>query len=125
MIFKINLHWQILIALVLAVAFGYYLPNQIPYISWMGVVFLRALNMIVVPLILSSIISGVASVGGGSNLGRIGAKTMVFYVVTSLIAILVGLLLVNLFQPGVGATLGLGGAVNTLPSASNPAREFR
>jgi len=124
MIFKIKLHWQILIALVLAVAFGYYLPNQIPYISWMGVVFLRALNMIVVPLILSSIISGVASVGGGSNLGRLGAKTMLFYVVTSLIAILVGVFLVNFFQPGVGANLSSAEAVKTLPSASNSASEI-
>ena len=80
MILKIKLHWQILIALILAVAFGYYLPNQVPYISWLGVIFLRALNMIVVPLILSSIISGVASIGGGSNLGRLGAKTILFYV---------------------------------------------
>jgi len=124
MIFKIKLHWQILIALVAAVAFGYYLPNQIPYISWMGVVFLRALNMIVVPLILSSIISGVASVGGGSNLGRLGVKTMLFYVITSLIAILVGLFLVNLFQPGVGANLNTAEAVKSLPSASNSASEI-
>jgi len=124
MIFKIKLHWQILIALVAAVAFGYYLPTQIPYISWMGVVFLRALNMIVVPLILSSIISGVASVGGGSNLGRLGVKTMLFYVITSLIAILVGLFLVNLFQPGVGANLNTAEAVKSLPSASNSASEI-
>jgi proton glutamate symport protein len=119
MIFKLKLHWQILIALILAVAFGYYFPNQVPYISWMGVVFLRALNMIVVPLILSSIISGVASIGGGSNLGRLGAKTLLFYLVTSLIAILIGLFFVNLFQPGVGANLGAAETVQALPTASN------
>jgi proton glutamate symport protein len=124
MIFKIKLHWQILIALILAVAFGYYFPNQIPYISWMGVVFLRALNMIVVPLILSSIISGVASVGGGSNLGRLGVKTMLFYIITSLVAILVGLFLVNLFQPGVGANLSSAEAVKMLPSDNNSASDI-
>jgi proton glutamate symport protein len=118
MIFKIKLHWQILIALILAIAFGYYFPNQVSYISWMGVIFLRALNMVVVPLILSSIISGVASIGGGSNLGRLGAKTILFYIVTSLIAILIGLFFVNLFQPGVGANLGSAGAVQSLPTAS-------
>lgn len=118
MIFKLKLHWQILIALILAVAFGYYLPNQVPYISWMGVVFLRALNMVVVPLILSSIISGVASIGGGSNLGRLGAKTLTFYLGTSLIAILTGLFFVNLFQPGVGANLGAAETVQSLPTAS-------
>jgi len=124
MIFKIKLHWQILIALILSVAFGYYFPNQVQYISWMGVIFLRALNMIVVPLILSSIISGVASIGGGSNLGRLGAKTIFFYIVTSLIAILIGLFLVNMFQPGVGANLNTAEAVKSLPSAGNSASDI-
>jgi Na+/H+-dicarboxylate symporter len=119
MIFKIKLHWQILIALVAAVAFGYFLPNLVQYISWMGVVFLRALNMVVVPLIFSSIISGVASIGGGSNLGRLGAKTISFYIGTSLIAILTGLFFVNLFQPGVGANLGAAGDVQSLSQANN------
>ena len=119
MIFKIKLHWQILIALVAAVAFGYFLPDLVQYISWMGVVFLRALNMVVVPLIFSSIISGVASIGGGSNLGRLGLKTISFYIGTSFIAILTGLFFVNLFQPGVGANLGAAGDVQSLPQTSN------
>lgn len=116
---KIKLHWQILIALVAAVAFGYFLPNLVQYVSWMGVLFLRALNMVVVPLIFSSIVSGVASIGGGSNLGRLGAKTIFFYIGTSLIAILTGLFFVNLFQPGVGANLGAAGEVHSLPTANN------
>lgn len=119
MIFKIKLHWQILIALVAAVAFGYFLPNLVQYVSWMGVVFLRALNMVVVPLIFSSIVSGVASIGGGSNLGRLGAKTIFFYIGTSLIAILTGLFFVNLFQPGVGANLGTAGELQSLPTTNN------
>jgi proton glutamate symport protein len=119
MIFKIKLHWQILIALVAAVAFGYFLPNLVQYVSWMGVVFLRALNMVVVPLIFSSIISGVASIGGGSNLGRLGAKTISFYIGTSFIAILTGLFFVNILQPGVGANLGAAGDVQSLPQANN------
>ena len=123
MIFKIKLHWQILIALVAAIAFGYFAPNWIPYISWMGVVFLRALNMVVIPLILSSIISGVSSIGGGSNLGRLGIKTMSFYIITSLVAILVGLFLVNLFQPGTGANLGSAATVAT-PDVSNSASDI-
>ena len=124
MIFKIKLHWQILIALVAAVAFGFFLPNQVQYITWMGVVFLRALNMVVVPLIFSSIVSGVASIGGGSNLGRLGVKTMLFYIVTSLIAILTGLFFVNLFQPGVGANLGTVAEVQSLPQASQSASDI-
>lgn len=124
MIFKIKLHWQILIALIAAIAFGYYLPNLVPYVSWMGVIFLRALNMVVVPLIFSSIVSGVASIGGGSNLGRLGVKTMSFYIGTSLIAILTGLFFVNLFQPGVGTNLGFAADVQSLPKANNSASDI-
>jgi Na+/H+-dicarboxylate symporter len=116
MIFKIKLHWQILIALVIAVPFGSFLPGSVEYISWMGVIFLRGLNMVVVPLIFSSIVSGVASIGGGSNLGRLGFKTLSFYIATSFVAIVTGLFFVNLLQPGAGANLGAAGAVNTLPT---------
>lgn len=119
MLFRIKLHWQILIALVLAVFFGYYFPSGVKYTSWMGIVFLRGLSMVVVPLILSSIISGVASVGSGSNLGRLGLKTLSFYIVTSLVAILTGLFLVNLFQPGAGANLGTSKTIESLPTVGN------
>lgn len=119
MLSKLKLHWQILIALILAIVFGYYFPNRVEYTSWMGVVFLRALNMVVVPLIFSSIISGVASIGSGSNLGRLGVKTLSFYVVTSFVAILTGLFFVNLLQPGVGANLGNAETIQSLPTAGN------
>ncbi len=105
MLLKIKLHWQILIALVLSVFFGYYLPESIPYVSWMGDIFLRGLSMIVIPLVFSSIVSGLANIGGGSSLGRLGFKTIALYLSTSFVAILTGLLLVNLFQPGLGANL--------------------
>lgn len=118
MLSKIKLHWQILIALILAVGFGYFAPDLVPYISWMGVAFLRGLNMVVVPLILSSIISGVARIGGGSNLGRLGVKTLSYYIGTSLIAILTGLFFVNVLQPGVGANLGNAEVINALPTAN-------
>lgn len=113
-ILKIKLHWQILIALVLAVFFGYYIPGGIKYVSWMGEIFLTALKMVIIPLILSSIISGVTSMGGGKNLGRLGAKTLLYYVSTSLIAILTGLLLVNVIRPGVGVELGFSESVDGL-----------
>ncbi|WP_319503639.1 dicarboxylate/amino acid:cation symporter [uncultured Draconibacterium sp.] len=106
-ILKIKLHWQILIALALAVLFGYYVPSGVKYTAWMGDIFLTALKMVIVPLILSSIISGVTSMGGGKNLGRLGGKTMLYYLSTSTLAILTGLLLVNIIRPGVGIEMGL------------------
>ncbi len=103
---KIKLHWQILIALVLGVLFGLYFADYVYYISWMGDLFLRGLRMVIVPLILTSIISGVANIGNAENLGRLGLKTMGYYVMTSIIAILTGLFFVNVLKPGVGADLG-------------------
>lgn len=119
MLSKIKLHWQILIALVLAVPFGYYVPSGIDYVSWMGVIFLRGLSMVVVPLVMSSIISGVAGIGSGSNLGRLGLKTLSFYIATSFIAIVTGLFFVNLFQPGADANMGNPETVTTLPAVEN------
>jgi len=113
---KLKLHWQILIALGLAVLFGYYLPEQVKYVSWLGIVFLRALNMIIIPLIFTSIVSGITSMGNGKNLGRLGLKTIGYYILTSLIAILTGLVLVNLIRPGVGVDLGLAAKVEGIPA---------
>ena len=100
---KIALHWQILIALIFAIIIGIFFKNYVHYISWMGIIFLRALKMIVVPLVLTSLITGVTNIGTGGNLGRIGLKTIIYYLSTSIIAILTGLFLVNLIKPGVGA----------------------
>ena len=104
--FKLKLHWQILIAFILAILCGLFLTPYVKYVTWIGDLFLRALKMIIVPLILTSIISGVANIGGASNLGKLGLKTLTYYLVTSLLAILIGLTFVNLIQPGVGADLG-------------------
>lgn len=115
---KLKLHWQILIALVVAVILGYYLPSSARYLSWMGDLFLRGLKMVIIPLILSSIISGVTSIGSGKSLGRIGLKTITYYISTSLLAILTGLFLVNLIKPGIGIHLGFTENVSELQGAS-------
>lgn len=111
---RIQLHWQILIALVLAVLFGSNFPHLTEYVGWMGEIFLRALRMIIVPLIFASIVSGVTSMGSGKDLGRMSLKTISYYVITSLFAIITGLVLVNLIRPGVGADLGLQAAVTDI-----------
>src|SRR6185436_1237561 len=66
-----------------------------------GTMFINLLKMLIVPLILSSVITGVASLGTGSDLGRLGGKTLTFYVTTTLIAVLIALLVVNTIVPGV------------------------
>lgn len=82
-----------------------YYNRPVSYVSWMGDLFLRALKMIIIPLIFSSLAAGVAGIGGSGNLGRLGLKTISYYIVTSLIAIITGLVFVNIFKPGVGADL--------------------
>ncbi len=170
MLKKIPLHWQILIALVLAIVYGILFPDRylidkaffsrleeqeysysidaqfifgdvsgqtisqkeflrrlnshfsreeikdrqksfleaartndaIDAVSWMGVLFMRALKMLIIPLILSSIVSGVAGIGSAGGLGRLALKTFGYYILSSLVAIVTGLLLVTALKPGVG-----------------------
>ena len=73
----------------------------LPSYDLIGEMFINALKMVVVPLITTAIMSGMINVGEDENLGRLGLKTVVFYFATSLIAILVGLLVVNMIVPGV------------------------
>lgn len=82
-----------------------YSNPELEYVSWMGDIFMRALRMLIIPLILSSLISGITNIGSGANLGRLGGKTMLFYVSTSFLAILTGQILVNIIKPGVGAQI--------------------
>ena len=74
-------------------------------IGWLGQLFIKLLKMIIVPLVLTSIISGVSSVGG-AGLGRLFSKTLGYYMLTSFLAVITGLMLANLLQPGVGFQLG-------------------
>ena len=105
--FNLAIHWQILIMLLLGGLFGYFFPHLTRYTNWIGEIFLRALNMIIVPLILLSISTGVASIGTADNLGRLGLKTMGYYAFSTLLAIVTGFFLVQLIKPGIGAELGL------------------
>lgn len=120
---KFPLHWQILIALVLSVMFGMFFPSEVKYISWLGTLFIRALKMVIIPLVFSSIVSGVSGIGSGENLGRMGLKTLGYYALTSLIAILTGLFLVNIIKPGVGADLGFVEVVEGLDAADKSIRD--
>lgn len=97
-----KLHWQIFIGMGLGILFAIILPDYAMMIAPVGDIFMRLLKMIIVPLILTSIITGVAGIGDSRSLGRLGAKTFAYYMTTSLLAITVGLLAVNLIQPGAG-----------------------
>jgi Na+/H+-dicarboxylate symporter len=115
---RLATHWQILIALVLAsvtaltlrALFGgadetssgaKLVAGALESCRFVGDLFMRALKMIIVPLIVTAVVSGITGMKGVQGFGRLGLKTMAFYLTSSLAAILVGLLLVNLIQPGL------------------------
>ena len=105
---KMALHWQILIALFFAVLTGLFVDQTfsvfgVSFLSvliFFGTLFLNALKMLIVPLVMASIITGMMTLSG-ETLGRLGSKTVLYYASTSLVAILIGLFFVNLFQPGI------------------------
>ncbi len=125
---KLKLHWQILIAMILAVIAGFSSGTEsaiggVTFYSMYGFVgglFLSALKMLIVPLIAASIITGVAGIGTGEGFGRLGSRTLIYYAVTSLLAIITGLFFVNLIAPGIvnglpaGDLMGLKADVSTI-----------
>lgn len=112
---RLALHWQILAALVLATACGVifrlmfgdarpedgFVAGALGTSEFIGELFMQGLKMIIVPLIVTSVISGIASLQGVKGFGRLGGKTFAFYACSSLVAVVTGLLLVNLIQPGL------------------------
>jgi len=132
---KLKLHHWILIAMGLGAAVGLplnwaaerghidagFVRDVAAVANEVGGLFLRLLQMLVVPLIVSSLITGVTGMGNLKELGRLGRRTLSFYLLTSFVAILTGLFFVNLFQPGVGVDLGLleaGAAGEKLPEVA-------
>jgi proton glutamate symport protein len=104
-----KLHWQIFIAIALAIVAGI-LSGESAGIGtflfydvyvFLGTLFLNALKMLIVPLIFSSIICGIGNMGNLGGLGRLGGKTITYYLTTSFIAIMIGLVLVNIVEPGI------------------------
>ncbi len=115
-----KLYVQVFIAMILGALAGSLSDGAIvPYIDWIATIFLRLLRMMIVPLVVTSVIFGVASAGGGRTLGRLFSKTMGYYVLSSALAVLVGLMMVNLLQPGVGADFGQA-ATQEIPELSAP-----
>lgn len=104
---KLKLHWQVFIAMGLGILFALIFGEKALIAAPLGSIFMRLLKMIILPLIIFSITSGVASLGDPKTLGRMGLKTFGYYLFTSLSAILVGLTLTNLIKPGVGVELNL------------------
>ncbi|MED1721924.1 cation:dicarboxylate symporter family transporter [Brevibacillus parabrevis] len=105
---RFGLAIQIVLGLILGILVGaifYGNPAVATYLQPIGDVFLRLIKMIVVPIVIATLIVGVAGVGDIKKLGKIGGKTILYFEIVTTIAIVVGLLAANLFQPGVGVDM--------------------
>lgn len=103
---KIAMHWKIAIGMILGILFGYFMKNaglQSQVTDWIkpfGTIFINLLKMIAVPLILVSLINGLADLKDISKLSKLGGRTVVLYLSTTVVAVSIGLLLANLIAPG-------------------------
>jgi len=104
---KLALHWQIIIGMVLGVAFAFLMAQSetgkqfvIDYVKPFGNIFINALKLIAVPLILASLIKGVSDLKDISKLSKMGGRTIATYIITTIIAVSIGLAIVNIVKPG-------------------------
>lgn len=101
-----KLYHKIMLGLVLGIIAGLVLGEKAAYLKPIGDIFIRCLRVIVVPLILSTLITGVVSTGDIRNLGKLGIRTFVYFMATTTVAVTVGLVVANFMQPGTGLSLG-------------------
>ena len=120
---RIKLHWRILLGLVLGTLTGLVLlqvvggaggepqgvaAQVLGMLRLGGTLFIRLLKMVIIPLIIATMISGVISLGSFRRLGQLGARTFLYYFATTALAVVTGLVLVNVIRPGTGADIGGG-----------------
>lgn len=96
----------IILSAISGVLFGWFFGDLSLQIGWLGDLFLNALKMVIIPLIVASVISGIGALGDIRKLGRLGGSTLLYYALTTATAVFIGLVVVNIIQPGAGIELG-------------------
>src|SRR6266478_2392817 len=102
---RVSLTSWILAGLVAGVVFGAAFPTPARELGILGAIFLRLIKSIIAPLLFGTLVSGIAGTGNVKTMGRIGGKAILYFEIVTTIALVVGLLAVNLVQPGVGVHL--------------------
>lgn len=97
----------ILLSVALGILFGIFFPELMIKTNWVGQVFINLLKLIVLPLIFCALVSAIASLGGVERLGKIGMFTLIYVLISVSIAVCIGLVLINVFKPGVGIPASL------------------
>lgn len=97
--------WAILVGAFIGIFCGWYFGHAMESIAWLGQLFLDALKMTIIPLIIAAVITGITSIGDVRKLGRLGGLTVLYYTATTAIAVMIGLIAVNIIQPGTGVEI--------------------
>jgi len=96
----------IFIALILGVIFGHFCPDYAVKMRPLAVIFLRMVKMIIAPLLFATLVVGISGHGSAKKLGKIGIKTIVYFEIVTTLALIIGLVVANIFKPGVGFVTG-------------------
>ena len=96
-----NLLWWIIVGAVAGVFCGWFFGRSMMSVAWIGTLFLDALKMVIVPLIIAAVITSITAIGDVRYLGKLGGFTMLYYLSTTAIAVFIGLIAVNIIEPGV------------------------
>lgn len=122
-IYKMHLWQKVLVGLALGIILGFFLKERVIYLKPFGDVFIRLIKMIIVPMIFFAIVSGITSIQDSKMLGRIGIKASITYVITTLSAVTIGLIVGNVLKPGAGIILDFGESnTNNIPVITNAVR---
>ncbi|CAI2718125.1 dicarboxylate/amino acid:cation symporter [Nitrospina watsonii] len=110
--------YLILIGIVAGGLCGWFFGPKMHVVDWIGEIFLNALKMMVIPLVLSSLIVGIAGLGDITKVGKTGVITLAYFLTTTAISVVIGLVVVNLMQPGEGVEMTVEAADESLKQAS-------
>src|SRR2546427_12840826 len=102
---KISLTWKIMIGLVLGIVLGYLKPEWGTAVRPLSLLFLNLIKSIIAPLIFSTLVIGIAGTGDIKQVGRMGAKSLIYFEIVTTFALFIGLAAVNITKPGVGVSL--------------------
>jgi proton glutamate symport protein len=118
---EMKLHTQIFLGIILGVFCGILLRENAGLLQPIGDIFIRLLRMMIIPIVFSSLVVGVISLGNIQGLGRLGGRTLIYYLTTTIIAIIIGLIIVNVVKPGIGADFPMTASyqVKDIPSSES------
>src|SRR3954453_15081378 len=100
-----KLYIQVFIAIVIGAAVGYLLPNIAVTLQPLADGFIKLIKMLLAPVIFGTIVVGIAKMGNLKEVGRIGVRALIYFEVVSTLALVIGLIVVNVMQPGVGMNI--------------------